>query len=324
LVPPAARRRSLHGSAIVEPQHSRRAWLAGAALAAGATAAADDKPAKEPFGYCLNTSTIQGPKRKPVTELVDIAGKAGYQAIEPWVRDIEQYLKDGGNLKDLAKRIQQNGLTVESAIDFFEWVVDDDERRKKALEQAKRGMDLVRQLGGKRIAAPPTGATKQTDLNLHKAAQRYRALLELGDQMGVVPEVELWGFSTSLGRLGEVAMVAIESGHPKACMLLDVYHLHKGGSDFAGVKLLNGAAIPVIHFNDYPAQPPRAELTDAHRIYPGDGVAPLKTLLRDLHAVGFRGMLSLELFNKELWMQDGVTVARTGLEKMRAVVRGAF
>jgi sugar phosphate isomerase/epimerase len=308
----------------VEPQLSRRAWLAGAALAAGATAAADGKPAKEPFGYCLNTSTIQGPKRKPVTELVDIAGKAGYQAIEPWVRDIEQYLKDGGSLKDLAKRIQQNGLTVESAIDFFEWVVDDDERRKKALEQAKRGMDLVRQCGGKRIAAPPTGATKQTDLNLRKAAERYRALLELGDQMGVVPEVELWGFSTSLGRLGEVAMVAIESGHPKACLLLDVYHLHKGGSDFAGVKLLNGAAIPVIHFNDYPAQPLRAEITDAHRIYPGDGVAPLKALLRDLHAVGFRGMLSLELFNKELWMQDGVAVARTGLEKMRTVVRGAF
>jgi 2-keto-myo-inositol isomerase len=185
-------------------------------------------------------------------------------------------------------------------------------------------MDLVRQIGGKRIAAPPTGATKQTDLNLHKAAERYRALLELGDQMGVVPEVELWGFSKSLGRLGEVAMVAIESGHPKACLLLDVYHLYKGGSDFNSIKLLNGAAIPVIHFNDYPAQPPRAEITDAHRIYPGDGVAPLKVLLRDLHAIGFRGMLSLELFNKEYWMQDGLTVARTGLEKMRAVVRSSL
>src|SRR5262249_61771444 len=110
-------------------------------LGAGA-AAADDGPAKEPFGYCLNTSTLQGPNKRTVAAMVDIAGKAGYQAIEPWVRDLEQYVKDGGNLKDLAKRIQQNGLSVESAIDFFEWIVDDDERRKKALEQAKRGMDL--------------------------------------------------------------------------------------------------------------------------------------------------------------------------------------
>jgi sugar phosphate isomerase/epimerase len=136
--------------------------------------------------------------------------------------------------------------------------------------------------------------------------------------------VELWGFSQALGRLGEVALVAIESGHPKACLLLDVYHLYKGGSDLNGIKLLNGAALPVLHFNDYPARPPRAEITDAHRVYPGDGVAPLKALLRDLHAVGFRGMLSLELFNREYWMQDGLTVARTGLEKMRAVVRASL
>lgn len=302
---------------------TRREFLgATAALAAGAQAA-DDKQPKESFGYCLNTSTVQGQKLT-INEKVDIAGKAGYQGIEPWVRDIDQYVKDGGNLKDLAKRIQQNGLSVESAIDFFEWVVDDDEKRKKALELAKRGMDMVQQIGGKRIAAPPVGATKQTDLNLTKAGERYRALLELGDKMGVVPEVELWGFSKALGRLGEVAMVAIESGHPKACMLLDVYHLYKGGSDFNSIKLLNGAAIPVIHFNDYPKEPPRAEITDAHRIYPGDGVAPLKTLLQDLRTIGFRGMLSLELFNREYWMQDGLTVARTGLDKMRTVVRSSL
>jgi sugar phosphate isomerase/epimerase len=142
--------------------------------------------------------------------------------------------------------------------------------------------------------------------------------------MGVVPQVELWGFSKALGRLGEVALVAIESGHPRACILADVYHLYKGGSDFGSIRLLNGAAMHVLHCNDYPAKPPREEITDAYRIYPGDGIAPLKSLFRDLRASGFRGMLSLELFNKEYWMQDGLTVARTGLEKMRAVVRSSF
>jgi sugar phosphate isomerase/epimerase len=76
--------------------------------------------------------------------------------------------------------------------------------------------------------------------------------------------------------------------------------------------------------NDYPAQPPRAEITDAHRVYPGDGVAPLRELLRDLRRIGFRGALSLELFNREYWTQDALAVARTGLEKMRAVVRSSL
>ena len=168
------------------------------------------------------------------------------------------------------------------------------------------------------------GATKQTDLNLLRAAERYRALLELGEQFGVVPQVEVWGFSTSLGRLGEAALVAIESGHPKACVLADVYQLHKGGSEFGGLKQLSGVALQIFHMNDYPATPGRATITDAFRVYPGDGVAPLKTMLRDLYGAGFRGVLSLELFNESYWKQDALLVARTGLEKMKAVVRASM
>jgi sugar phosphate isomerase/epimerase len=75
--------------------------------------------------------------------------------------------------------------------------------------------------------------------------------------------------------------------------------------------------------NDYPAVPGRAEITDAHRVYPGDGVAPLPAMLRELRRSGFRGVLSLELFNREYWKQDALAVARTGLEKMQAVVRAS-
>ena len=33
-------------------------------------------------------------------------------------------------------------------------------------------------------------------------------------------------------------------------------------------------------------------------------------------------MLSLELFNRQYWSQDPLTVARTGFEKMKALVEG--
>jgi sugar phosphate isomerase/epimerase len=274
----------------------------------------------EPFRYCLNTSTLSGQKLDLV-ELVEVAAKAGYHALEPWIRELDEYVKQGGNLKVLGQRLSDRGLSVESAIGFSEWIVDDAQRRKKGLEDVRRSMDLVQQIGGKRLAAPPVGATNQADLDLLAAAERYRSLLDLGDRMGVVPQVEVWGFSRSLRRLGEAALVALESGHPKACILADVYHLYKGGSNFAGLRLLNGTALHVLHFNDYPAQPPRETITDAQRIYPGDGIAPLKGIVRDLRRIGFRGVLSLELFNRDYWKQDAFTVARTGLEKMRAVVR---
>jgi sugar phosphate isomerase/epimerase len=314
----------------VHQESTRRQWLAQttAAVSIGLTpspspSAGAEPPPKEPFGYCLNTSTVSGQKLDFV-EVIEIAAKAGYQALEPWIREMDAYVKQGGTLKELGRRIRDRGMTVESVIGFFEWVVDDEGKRKKALEEARRNFDMVRQLGGKRLAAPPVGATQQGDLNLAAAAERYRALLELGDQFDVVPQVELWGFSRSLSRLGEVAYVAMESGHPKACVLLDVYHLYKGGSPLTGLKLLGSSSMYVMHFNDYPADPPRASITDAARIYPGDGVAPLKGILRDLEQIGYRGVLSLELFNRDYWKQDALTVARTGLEKMRAAVRSSL
>jgi 2-keto-myo-inositol isomerase len=273
------------------------------------------------FLFGLNTSTIRGQKLSIVEE-VALAAKAGYQGMEPWIDELEKYAQSGGSLEDLGKRFRDAGISVESSIGFFDWIVDDPARRRKGLEAARRSMDLVRRIGGKRLAAPPVGATDQPMTDLVKVADRYRALLELGDQVGVVPQVEVWGFSRTLGRLSEAAMVAIEAGHPKACILPDVYHLHRGGSNFAGIKLLAPTAIHVFHFNDYPAAPPREKLTDADRVYPGDGVAPLKSLLRDLSAGSFRVMLSLELFNRHYWSLDPFTVVKTGLEKMRALFHG--
>jgi sugar phosphate isomerase/epimerase len=309
----------------VQPDLSRREWLggaSGAALLGVATAAGATGPRAapaDPFRYSLNTSTISG-QNLSVLEEVNLAARAGYQAIEPWIRELDQYVRSGGNLRDLGRRIHDAGLQVESAIGFAEWVVEDDARRRRALEEARRAMDMVHQIGGRRLAAPPAGATDQA-VPVARVVERYRALLEIGERIGVVPQVELWGFSRTLSRLGECAQVALESGHREACVLADVYHLYKGGSGFHGLHLLSADALHVVHMNDYPARPPRALISDADRVYPGDGVAPLRELLRDLRHIGFRGVLSLELFNRDLWRQDALQVARTGLEKMRTVVR---
>jgi sugar phosphate isomerase/epimerase len=308
---------------------SRRQWLtqtaasaAGVAAVATAASAASAETPKPQVRYCLNTSTIRGQKL-PITQVVDLAAKAGYQAIEPWMNELQQYQSQGGSLSDLKKRIADAGLTVESAIGFAEWIVDDDARRAKGLEQARRDMDLVKQIGGVRIAAPPAGATKEPRIDLFKAAERYRALLEVGREIGVVPQVEVWGFSANLSRLGETTLVAIEAQHPDACILPDVYHLYKGGSEFAGLKLLAGTGVQVFHMNDYPAEPPRATINDAARVFCGDGVAPLTQILQTMFAAGFRGVLSLELFNPEYYKQDPLQVVKTGLEKMQAAVAKA-
>lgn len=284
-----------------------------------------DRPANDPFGYCLNTSTIRG-ANLGIDAAVEIAAGAGFNAVEPWLSEIEAYEKKGGSLKDLGKKLRDLGLAVPSAIGFAKWIVNDDAERAKGLEQMRRDMDKVAAIGGTHIAAPPVGATKPEDpaIDLLAAAERYRKVCEVGDAAGVVPAVEVWGFSKTLTRLSEAMMVAVGAGHPKACVLADVYHLHKGGSDPAGLRLVNGATMSCLHFNDYPADPPRETITDAQRVYPGDGVAPIGLILRTLRDTGFRGYLSLELFNRDYWKQAPPKVADAGIAKMRDAVRRAM
>ncbi len=201
--------------------------------------------------------------------------------------------------------------------------MDDDARRAKGLERAKVEMDLVAQIGGQRIAAPPAGATRPPALDLARVAERFRALLELGDQMGVTPQLEVWGFSATLSHFSQCMFVALETGHPKACVLADVFHLYKGGSPFTGLKLASAAARPVFHVNDYPSEPPRDKVNDGFRIFPGDGAAPMTQILRDLRAGG-PTVLSLELFNRKYWEQDALATAKEGLAKMKAAVEKAL
>lgn len=324
--------------------HHRRDWLTGTATLGITALASQTVPAVEthsaradsstaPFRYCLNTSTVrqfvapQGGKSRDIVELIAIASRAGYQAIEPWMTEIEAYLNNGRTARELGKRFTDAGLEVPDVIGFVEWIVDDTARRNKGLDQAKRTFELIATIGGRRMAAPPVGATggqSQRDnplfsrpvTNMLVAAERYRALLELGRSFGVMPIVELWGFSQTLSRLGETMMVAAECGLPGGCVLPDVYHLYKGGSDFAGLGILSGQGIGIFHVNDYPAIA-RKTIADADRVFPGDGIAPLKAIFQTLRAIGYQGYLSLELFNREYWKRDPHQVAKEGLDKMR-------
>ena len=135
-----------------------------------------------------------------------------------------------------------------------------------------------------------------------------------------MPLLEFWGASGTLYNFSQALAIAAAANDRDARILPDIYHMFRGGSGFEWIQLVNGKVIEIIHINDYPASKPVNEQTDSDRVYPGDGVAPLKQVLRDLQAMGGTKVLSLELFNKTYWAQDAMLVASTGLHKMKSLV----
>jgi sugar phosphate isomerase/epimerase len=302
---------------------SRRDLLIASGTAAGAAllplSSSAAKPSKKSFEFSLNMSTIMGQKLGLIKEL-EVASAAGYKHCEIWVPTLEAYLKSGGTLLEAKKRIDDLGINVQNAIGFAQWIVDDEVTRKQGLEQMKREMDMLAQLGCFRTAAPPMGATKEAGLDLRRAAERYRAILDIGANMGVTPQLEMWGHSKNLNRVADVLFVAAEAGQPNAKLLLDVFHLYKGESSIDCLHLVGENSIEVFHVNDYVTSNKPTTITDGDRIYAGDGEAPIKEIIKRLKPSEKPVILSLELFNKELWAQDPLKVAKTGLEKLKGLV----
>jgi sugar phosphate isomerase/epimerase len=303
----------------------RRTFLASSA-ALGLAASAQAQPEKpyqgktSPWPISMNTSTI---RPASLEEKINVTAKAGYDAIEPWIDDIENHEKAGGNLKDLGKSIQDKGLSVPNVIGLWGCMPEGEEAFQASLPATRERMRRAADIGSQHVAAIP--APDRANFDLKEGARMYRELLRIGrEDYGITVGFEFIGFFKSVHRLGQASAVALDTNDRNACLIADTFHLFRGDSGFNGIRHLQGSFIANFHFNDVPDSPERTAMGDEHRIYPGDGILPLEQLCRDLVAIDYRGPLSLELFNRAHWEQDPYEVAKTGLDKTLAVVHSAL
>ena len=284
-----------------------------AVTAAPVFAQAADKK-KPTFKFSLNTSTIRGQKLT-LPQTIELAAKAGYDGFEPWMMEIQAYLETGKSLASLKKLASDAGLEFFDCIGFPTWMSQDEEKSKVGFTQMEKEMGVLAELGCPRVAAPAIGT--EAPLDLLKAGERYKKLLDLGRKTGVIPQLEFWGAFPSFHHLGQAMAVAAAADDKDAKILADVYHLFRGGSGFEGMKMLDGHAIDIFHMNDFPADIPRTEQQDKDRVMPGDGAAPMQELADTLKSKGKPIILSLELFNPTYYAMEAGVVVKEGLEKMK-------
>lgn len=268
-----------------------------------------------PFRYALNASTLF-PYKLGIRDQLRIAAEAGYEGLEIWMRDLEEYVSSGGSIAELKAYAESLGIEVPNAIAFFRWADEDESVRQEAFAQAGREMRMLAELGCPAVAAPPYGSVE--GMTLEDMAACYKELVQLGRSIGVEPYLEFWGRAERMNRLADAAAVAMLSGVPDAKLLLDPFHMYTGGSMPQGIGYLRGDRIGIVHVNDWPASPPRETIADRDRVFPGDGAADSEAFAALLHEAGYSGFLSLELFIEDFEGKSALDTARLGREKIEA------
>jgi 2-keto-myo-inositol isomerase len=267
------------------------------------------------FTYCLNTSTI---RPTPLLEKIEIAGKTGYGAIEPWNDEISDYLERGGRFADLKRALADANLKVVSMIALHGWITSEGAEHERVLDDCRRRMAQAVELGSPYIVASPP----QEVVDLTRASDRFAELLEIGTQQGVIPSMEFLGFVAGIKNVASAWAIASGTGNPRATVVADVFHMMRGGGSVDDLLTLEGDRVACFHLNDLPAEPNPLLQRDEDRVMVGEGIADLPRVIANLRKIGYRGPLSLELFNPRLWEQDPLQVVKHGLDKIRALVEG--
>ncbi|GAA5522921.1 sugar phosphate isomerase/epimerase [Aliifodinibius salicampi] len=270
---------------------------------------------RSPWPICLDTATIRPASLK---DKVRIASEAGYDAIEPWDNELQEFEENGGDLNKLGQEIKDRGMFVPSVIGLWNALPPTREQWEESLQDTRRRMRMASDIGSKHIQTIPNTVGENYDLKW--VADRYRDIIEIGVQEYEIHPAIVFVKFFPLKTLGEAAAVALNANHVEAKVIPDTFHMHISRGGFEGLKLLNGDMIAIFQFADAPDSPSVEKLEDKHRVFPGDGVLPLVQSLKDLKSTGYTGCVSLELYNPDYWERDLQSVAETGLQKTLNVI----
>lgn len=266
----------------------------------------------------LNGATTM--KADLVTD-VRVAGQAGYQVVEIWAAKLDEFLK-AHSLKDLASNLAEAGVKAHTINSIEKINFRDTAGRAEVLERCRQLSQYAQALGCPWIVAVPGPLPEGTPW--HQVREETVAVLRemaaIARPHGVGLAFEFLGFPwCSVRTLAEAWAIVVATDCPNVGLVVDTCHFYAGGSPLASIGVVSPARLAVLHINDV-EDVPREQITDAHRLFPGDGVIPLADIVREVRVIGYRGVCSVEIFRLEYWERNPLEVAREAREKTLAIL----
>lgn len=159
---------------------------------------------------------------------------------------------------------------------------------------------------------------------LKDSVQIIERLAEIGNKYGIKLAYELLGFpGTSVNNFSQCYEIIQEVDREDVGIVLDCFHFYASGSAIKDLEAADANKIFVFHIDDS-KEGPLETLTDADRLWPGDGVVPLDKILHILKTKNFEGAATIELFNPDYWKWDPEKTIRVAKEKTESIIKKYF
>lgn len=253
----------------------------------------------------LNGATIM---RSPLDQDVEIAAECGYDALEIWAGKIDAYVARHP-LDQLASKMRALGVRPWCINSIEDITFRDADGRGALLAETERLASIARTLGAPSIVVVPGRRPDGFNRNESErdAIEVLRAMSDVAGDVSLAFEF-LGKPGCAVPVLDMAIEIVGEVDRPNVGLVIDVFHFYAGGSRYESLDVVPLDRLLVLHLNGC-EDVPRERLTDAHRLYPGEGALPVDEILRPLQRRGFDGVVSIEIFRPAYWEQPAREVA---------------
>lgn len=274
-------------------------------------------PRLTPRRFALHGGTTSG------LDLLDdlaIARRAGFVAVEIADDKLMAYVAGGGALADVRTKLARLALNALSLYDPSDRTAlgtwDDHGMREWWRAFCARASAV----GCAHVIVTPGLESEMGGAQPRDRVAALGAMADVAAEFAVCTALEFRGFRGSAVRSLAAAREFIDAAGTGVRLAIDAFHLHTGGSTWAMLDGLDAGSIALVRLVDADARPPET-LTDADRLLPGDGVIPLRDLVRRVEALGEDVQYSVKLCVRAGDPRDMRGYAQWSVSRLATVAR---
>jgi len=241
---------------------------------------------------------------------IEAASGAGFELIEIWSAKLTEYLKTKtpGDLSGFLREKNLDPYSINSIEHITFRSNKDYELIKSECEEL---CEIAEEIGCPYVVVVP-GKCPDGAIKEDIVSESVRVLDELGEiaeKHGVSLAFEFLGQKDcSVQTLDFCKEIVEDVARDNIGLVIDTFHFYTGNSTFEAIETLNPEKLFIFHINDA-EDLPKAELTDADRLYPGEGILPIGEIKKKFDQIGYDKMASIEIFRPEYWNQNPFEVA---------------
>ncbi|MGQ4377596.1 bifunctional sugar phosphate isomerase/epimerase/4-hydroxyphenylpyruvate dioxygenase family protein [Streptomyces sp. SAS_267] len=229
-----------------------------------------------------------------LTEKLTAAARAGFDGVEIFENDL---LASPLTPEEIRARTADLGLRIELYQPMRDIEAVPEEEFTRSLRRARHKFALMRRLGADTVLVCSSVSPHAVDDDA-LAAEQLRRLAVLAEDFGVKVAYEALAWGRHVSTYDHSWSIVEAAGHPALGTCLDSFHILARGSDPKGIEDIPGDKIFFLQLADAPLMAMDVLQWSRHyRCFPGQGGFDLAGLLAHVLRAGYRGPLSLEVFN---------------------------